>query len=232
MSILDHLDAVAGLGALDLLVLGFAALGSAPWWPPRRLSHVRLHRDLAEGGGIRRARSRAGRGPSSRSRPVDAAVLIDLAGAALAAGSSIPGTLEALGEALCGHDHGRGHSTGTVPNRPIPRQPACRDAVALAHAGSALVRGSPWVQSWSGAPERLSPLQRALEPAWADGVAVEPLLRRAADEVRAGQAQAADEAAARLGVRLVLPLGLCFLPSFVLLGLVPVFVAAGVGLVG
>ncbi|WP_418606028.1 hypothetical protein [Georgenia sp. SUBG003] len=42
----------------------------------------------------------------------------------------------------------------------------------------------------------------------------------------------AQEAAARLGVRLVLPLGLCFLPAFVLLGLVPVVLAAGGAVLG
>jgi pilus assembly protein TadC len=33
-----------------------------------------------------------------------------------------------------------------------------------------------------------------------------------------------------LGVRLVLPLGLCFLPAFVLVGLVPVLASLGRGL--
>jgi hypothetical protein len=35
-----------------------------------------------------------------------------------------------------------------------------------------------------------------------------------------------------MAVRLVLPLGLCFLPAFVLLGVVPVVAAAGGGLLG
>ncbi|KAE8762071.1 secretion system protein, partial [Georgenia thermotolerans] len=59
-----------------------------------------------------------------------------------------------------------------------------------------------------------------------------PLLRRAAEAVRADRQRQAQEAAARLGVRLVLPLGLCFLPAFVLLGIVPVVVAAGGGFLG
>jgi len=43
---------------------------------------------------------------------------------------------------------------------------------------------------------------------------------------------AAREAAGRLGVRLVLPLGLCFLPAFILIGLVPVILSLAAGLLG
>ena len=38
---------------------------------------------------------------------------------------------------------------------------------------------------------------------------------------------AAREAAAALGSKLVLPLGLCFLPAFVVLGIVPTVIATG-----
>ena len=38
------------------------------------------------------------------------------------------------------------------------------------------------------------------------------------------------EAAERLAVRLVLPLGLCHLPAFIILGIVPVVVGAGADL--
>jgi len=42
--------------------------------------------------------------------------------------------------------------------------------------------------------------------------------------------QSHAQAAGRLGVRLVLPLGLCHLPAFVLVGLVPVLVSMASGL--
>ena len=140
--------------------------------------------------------------------PVDVAVVVDLAAAALASGASVPGALVALGEAL--GEEGR----------------------LLRRVGAVLLLGGSWAEAWAGAPERLRVLDHALEPAWVDGVPAGPLLTRAADQVRAGQARAAEEAAGRLGVRLVLPLGLCFLPAFVLLGLVPVLVSTGVGLAG
>lgn len=155
-------------------------------------------------------------------RPVigaDAAVLVELADAALRSGGSIPGTLIALGEAVGG-----------------------ADGAALARAGSVLVLGGSWDEAWLSPEERhvpqarrapsdaLATLADALEPAWVDGVPAGALLRRAAERVRAGRSRHAREAAARLGVRLVLPLGLCYLPAFVLLGLVPVALATGFGL--
>ena len=45
-----------------------------------------------------------------------------------------------------------------------------------------------------------------------------------AADVRAEYRSAAEQAARRVGVLAVAPLGLCFLPAFVLLGVVPVVV--------
>jgi hypothetical protein len=47
---------------------------------------------------------------------------------------------------------------------------------------------------------------------------------RLAAEVRAERRSAAEQAARRVGVLAVAPLGLCFLPAFLLLGVVPVVV--------
>ena len=205
---------LAGFGLGELLLLALCALATAPW-----------------GLGFRGVPCTPGPRPRSgfaeRPEQVDPAVVIDLAAAALAAGASVPGSLQALGAAVCPHQHEE--PTGREPPgfAPAGRSAACRDARALTAAGAALVRGASWGSAWDGTPETLRPLRDALEPAWVDGVAPEPLLRMAADQLRAGQARAAEEAAARLGVRLVLPLGLCFLPSFVLLGLAPVLLAAG-----
>jgi pilus assembly protein TadC len=57
------------------------------------------------------------------------------------------------------------------------------------------------------------------------GAAFAGALARLADDLRADRLIAADAAARRAGVLIVLPLGLCFLPAFVLAGLVPVVVA-------
>jgi pilus assembly protein TadC len=57
------------------------------------------------------------------------------------------------------------------------------------------------------------------------GAAFAGALQRVADDVRSDRLIALDTAARRAGVLIVLPLGLCFLPAFVLSGLVPVIVA-------
>lgn len=54
------------------------------------------------------------------------------------------------------------------------------------------------------------------------GVALAPLLQAHADELRRSEHRRRQIAAARLGVMLVMPLGVCVLPAFVLLGVVPV----------
>lgn len=59
----------------------------------------------------------------------------------------------------------------------------------------------------------------------ASGAALAGALTRLADDLRADRATTVEAAARRAGVLIVLPLGLCFLPAFILAGLVPVIVA-------
>ncbi|MBD3689577.1 hypothetical protein H8R10_04970 [Winkia sp. C62] len=132
----------------------------------------------------------------ARHRAVDLAVVLDLAAAAVASGASVPGTLEALGVAI-GEDD-------------------------LAVVARALQLGAAWDLAWAEASARYAPLAEALAPAWLEGVGPHPMLVASADHVRSRRHQQAREAAERLAVRLVVPLGLCQLPAFVLLGLVPV----------
>ncbi|MFI5934877.1 type II secretion system F family protein [Actinoplanes sp. NPDC051494] len=58
----------------------------------------------------------------------------------------------------------------------------------------------------------------------ASGAALSGAFTRLADDLRADRAVAAETAARRAGVLIVLPLGVCFLPAFLLAGLVPVLV--------
>jgi pilus assembly protein TadC len=57
------------------------------------------------------------------------------------------------------------------------------------------------------------------------GGALAGALTRLADDLRGDRSVAVEAAAHRAGVLIVLPLGLCFLPAFVLAGLVPVVIA-------
>ncbi|MBO0652579.1 type II secretion system F family protein [Streptomyces triculaminicus] len=71
---------------------------------------------------------------------------------------------------------------------------------------------------------------RCLERAQATGVpAVEPMSRLAA-QLRAAQARAAGIRARRAGVLATAPLGLCFLPAFLTVGVVPVVIGLAGGL--
>ncbi|HKE64580.1 MAG TPA: type II secretion system F family protein [Micromonosporaceae bacterium] len=57
------------------------------------------------------------------------------------------------------------------------------------------------------------------------GAAVARALERLAEDLRSARTLRVDAAAQRIGVLIVLPLGVCFLPAFVLAGIVPVIVA-------
>lgn len=106
---------------------------------------------------------------------------------------------------------------------------ALLDAWAVALAGGG---------SWNGAgdlvhaamahrapgPDERARLAETLALADRAGVPAAALLRNAAEDLRDDVAAASLAAAERLGVRLVLPLGLCVLPAFVVVGVVPVVV--------
>ncbi|WP_084685557.1 type II secretion system F family protein [Nonomuraea coxensis] len=68
----------------------------------------------------------------------------------------------------------------------------------------------------------LGQLSRTMIRATQSGTPVADALARLADDARATSRAAAAAAARRVGVKAVAPLGLCFLPAFVLLGIIPV----------
>lgn len=156
---------------------------------------------------------------------VDLGVVLELLAVALRAGTSLPRAIRVTGQAVAGADGAR-----------------------LARAGTALELGASWDEAWHGpadtgaralprlgrrrtADDRVVALVRdCLRPAWVDGAAPGPLLHAAEARLAHDDATAAQVAAERLGVRLVVPLGTCLLPAFILMGLVPVVVALGQGL--
>jgi tight adherence protein B len=100
-------------------------------------------------------------------------------------------------------------------------------AVALAGGGSWTSAASAVREAMCDRPSRsveADRLRETLDLARRAGVPAAALLRAAADDVRDDVAADALAAAERLGVRLVLPLGTCVLPAFVLVGVVPVVV--------
>ena len=102
-------------------------------------------------------------------------------------------------------------------------------AVAVSGGGSWAAGGAAVRAAFDGTrgstdrseEERLREVLRLAQRA---GVPAAALLRAAAEDVRDDAAAAGLAAAERLAVRLVLPLGVCVLPAFVLVGVVPVVV--------
>lgn len=131
---------------------------------------------------------------------LDEAIDAHLVAGALETGASIPRALSAVGKA------GRQDE--------------------LVEVGTLLRLGARWEEAWR-TPGLIS---RTIEPAWIDGANPVPLLTAAARAAVASSDRLAREAAQRLAVRLVVPLGLCYLPAFVLLSVVPVVVSLGGGL--
>lgn len=70
----------------------------------------------------------------------------------------------------------------------------------------------------------LAPLARAFERAHVTGASVSGVLTRLAIDLERGRRTEAEIAARSVGVRAAVPLGLCLLPSFLLLGVVPLAV--------
>lgn len=138
---------------------------------------------------------------------VDPVLLLELVDAAVASGASLPRALRAVG-AAAGGAAGR----------------------AVDAAGAALVLGASWAAAWADAPPEVHDVRDCLEQAWANGAAPGPAARARAAAVRRDRRRRARTAGASLGVHLVLPLGLCFLPAFALLGLVPLVMGLGAGL--
>ncbi|TYC00845.1 type II secretion system F family protein [Micromonospora sp. WP24] len=97
----------------------------------------------------------------------------------------------------------------------------------LGTVGRTLLLGGGPEEAWS-ALDGVPGAERVAAAAYRSsnsGAALAGALTRLADDLRADRATAAEASARRAGVLIVLPLGLCFLPAFILAGLVPVIVA-------
>ncbi len=125
---------------------------------------------------------------------------IDLLAACLRGGGAWHESVEAVAEAL-------GGPLGTELRRVAAR----------------IRLGADPAEEWLGLAHEpvLAPLGRAAARAAAGGAPVAATLARLARDQRRTASAAASARARTAGVRAVAPLGLCFLPAFVLLGIVP-----------
>ena len=140
----------------------------------------------------------------STDEDTDPALDCDLAAAGLACGAAIPRVLDALA-AACARE-------------------------SLAWTAQALRLGVPWDEAWEETPEWAHPLRDALESSWTSGSAPEMMLARSASWERRSRLADAKTRAEELSVRLVGPLGVCFLPAFLALGIAPLLASLTGGL--
>ena len=138
----------------------------------------------------------------------DLPLVLDLLASCLAGGASLSDAADAVAAAVPG--------------------PAGR---RLAGVSAQLAVGTPPALAWAAltrtaAPgverDPLAPAARALGRAAEGGAPVADAVARLAADARAQARAQGEQAARRVGVLVVAPLGLCFLPAFVLLGVVPV----------
>lgn len=83
--------------------------------------------------------------------------------------------------------------------------------------------GAAGVEAWAPVAQdaALAPLARAMVRSQVSGASVVQTVERLADELERESLARAEDAARRVGVSAAVPLGVCLLPAFLLLGVVP-----------
>ena len=195
------------LAALPLVgIVSALALGASPWQFYTGATVGRICALLGVAAWVagiascRRILARA----RSVDEDTDPALACDLVAAGLAGGAAIPRVLDALA-AACARE-------------------------SLAWTAHALRLGVPWDEAWEETPEWAHPLRDALESSWTSGNAPETMLARSASWERRSRLAEAKTRAEELSVRLVGPLGACFLPAFLALGIAPLLATLTGGL--
>ncbi|MFE1332381.1 type II secretion system F family protein [Streptomyces microflavus] len=159
-----------------------------------------------------RARPRPGPGESREERAVIAGQLplaADLLAACVAVGAGPREAAEAVGESI----------GGPVGDR-------------LARAAAEIRLGGEPAEAWGrfGEIPGAGPLARCLHRAGSTGAPAAEPVSRLAEAMRAERAGAAVARAQRAGVLITAPVGLCFLPAFLAVGVAPVIIGLAGGL--
>ena len=146
----------------------------------------------------------AGSGPADTGGITDVPLLLELTGAALDAGMPLAPAL---------------HVVAGVA------EPQIRDGLDVVVAG--LQIGAPWHHAWQRVRHQapLDQLYSALSFSALTGAPSAALLYAEAEQRRRQSHRAVEKRAGALAVKLVVPLGLCSLPAFICLGVVPVVLA-------
>jgi tight adherence protein C len=192
---------VAALAAVALLAAGSALRPAA-----RRAAAPQGDVDAptaAPGQSVRRLRRRTARADIDRVVPE----AIELVVLAVRAGHLPAAAVEAV-----------------LPHLPPPVQPA------FAEVAERCASGERFADALTALVQHLGPVAAPLADSFAAadryGLPLAPVLERLAAEARHHRRRRADALARQLPVRLAIPLVLCTLPSFVLLAIVPLLLAA------
>ncbi len=148
---------------------------------------------------------------------LSADLVMELVACALRSGLSVTDALEA----------GAGTDAAATPEAAAARARPGADPATAAYLGEVVSRlriGVPAERAWARPPPSLAGLAAAMVLAELSGAPAAAVVTRAAADARATRREGVEQAAARLGVRLVLPLGLAILPGFVLLAVAPIVI--------
>ncbi|MGY1653095.1 type II secretion system F family protein [Geodermatophilus sp. SYSU D01119] len=159
---------------------------------------------LGAGAGVlahRLLRRSAGPDPTGAGAGADLPVACDLLAVCLAAGAPVGAALAAVATALPG-------PTGEV----------------LEVVAGRLRLGAAPLAAWAGTPAPLAGLGRVLVRAGESGTRAVEALRVLATETRQAARSDTEAAVRRAGVWVLAPLGACFLPAFVCLGIAPMVI--------
>jgi Flp pilus assembly protein TadB len=134
----------------------------------------------------------------------DLPVAVDLLAACVASGSPPAQCLEIVGQAVSG---------------PVGRQ--------LHQVAIRLQLGADPVSVWAalGQCDAMAPLARTMVRAVETGAPVADGLNRLVDDQRRARRWDAERRARAVGVKAAAPMGLCFLPAFIAIGIVPTIVS-------
>jgi Flp pilus assembly protein TadB len=208
-----RLAAVLPAGASELLDLPHSAGSRLPSAPRLALAALAAVAGIVVvGGPLGVALGIAGAGVVALARPGqgrvtvnpdDVPVVVDLVAGCLVAGASLPDALDAASAAA----------------DDVMRQ-ACRTVAAALRSGAPAAEAwRPWLDDpW------LAPIARTAVRTTTTGAAAAADLSRAATRLRARRRAAAQHRVRQSAVWLVVPLGLCFLPAFVLVAVVPLVI--------
>jgi len=191
----------AALISMALAAAACLAFGGAAYGRSGFLRQSGLEAGHGNANGEQGSQRRAEQVPGLR----DSAMMLELIAAMLHSGASIGHALELVAAAAT-PEYGR----------------------ALRPVVGAMAIGADWETAWRSSdvrsPEILA-LRDALGFAALTGAPSSSILYAQAARMRRERFRAAEKRAASLGVKLVVPLGLCSLPAFICLGVVPVLLA-------